>query len=157
MIMKKLYSILMLSLLILSFCSSAFAWSPSVDGKPDTFDPGKSRGYYIWHDRDGLHIWTTTRGQEHEFSGVIRTNGKFADIHGQRIERNDFYKISSGRDRITFKFKTDGGIDGLNFNINGGKYVDFDLFVDGHRIDPKQIHIGDRGWSPRDNDFRLYR
>ena len=155
--MKKIYSIFILSVLILSFCSSAFAWSPRLEGKPDNFDPGQSRGYFIWHDKNGLHVWTTSRGQNHEFSGVIRTNGKFANLSDQRFERNDFYKLSSKRDVITFKFKTDGGVDGLNFKVEGGQYVDFDLFIDGHRVNPKDIHIGDRGWSPKGSDFRLYR
>lgn len=155
--MKKLFPMFIISMLVLSFCSSAFAWAPLAEGKPDTFDPGASRGYYIWHDDNGLHMWTTTRGKQHEFSGVIRTNGKFINTHSQRLEMGDFYKVDSDRDMITFKFTTAGGEDGLNFRIAGGNYADFDLFIDGHRIDPREIHIGDRGWHPRHSDFRLHR
>lgn len=155
--MKRLWLMVVTVLLVLAFGSSAFAWSPRLEGKPDNFDPGASRGYYIWHDENGLHMWTTTRGQEHEFSGVIRTNGKFAATHGRRLEFGDFYRLSSDRDTLTFRFTTAGGEDGLNFKIDGGRYVEFDLFVDGHRINPKEIHIGDQGWHPSGSDFRLIR
>lgn len=155
--MRKLFSMFVVSLLVLSFCSSAFAWSPRIEGRPDSFDPGASRGYFIWHDESGFHVWTSTRGNQHEFSGVIRTNGRFHDTHGQRLEWNDFARVDSDRNMITFKFNTAGGEDGLNFRVAGGSYVDFDLFIDGHRIDRKEIHIGDRGWHPESNDFRLHR
>lgn len=155
--MKKFISLFILSLFILSFCSSAFAWSPRLDGKPDSFDPGASRGYYIWHDENGFHMWTATRGQQHEFSGVIRTNGRFADTQGRRLEANDFYQLSPDRDMITFKFITAGGDDGLNFKIKGGNHVNFDLFIDGHRINPHEIHIGHNGWHPESSNFRLLR
>lgn len=155
--MRKLFTMFIVSLLILSFCSSAFAWSPRVEGKPDSFDPGQSRGYYIWHDHNGLHLWTTTQGKTHEFSGVIRTDGKFVNTHSRRLEAGDFYKVDSDRDMITFRFTTSGGEDGIDFKIAGGDYVDFDLFVDGHRINHKEIHIGESGWHPRHSDFRLNR
>lgn len=155
--MKKLFTMLVVSLSVLAFCSSAFAWSPRTEGKPDTFDPGENLGYFIWHDENGLHMWTTTRGQDHVFSGVIRTNGRFVDTHGRRLELGDFYHISSDRDTITFKFTTAGGEDGLNFKIADGNYVNFDLFMDGHRINHREIYIGDRGWHPRNSDFSLYR
>ena len=144
-------------LLVLAFGSSAFAWSPRLEGKPDNFAAGASRGYYIWHDGAGWHVWTATRGQEHEFSGVVRTNGKLADPHGRRLEFGDFYRLSPNRDTLTFRFNTTGGEDGLNFQVDGGRYVEFDLFVDGQRINRKDIYIGDRGWHPSGSDFRLMR
>jgi hypothetical protein len=37
------------------------------------------------------------------------------------------------------------GPDGLNFRIKDASYVDFDLFVDGHPIPHREIHIGGNG------------
>ena len=154
--MKKIFSMCLLSLLLLSFSSSVFAWSPRVEGKPDGFRPGSSRGYYIWHDQNGFHLVTTDR-REHKFSGVIRTDGNFIDVRSQRTEQDDFFRVSRDREKLTFKFDTDGETDGLKFRVDGGRFVEFDLFVDGHRINPREIHIGDDGWSPKDSNFRLRR
>lgn len=155
--MKKLFSVLVASLLVLVFCGSAFAWAPRVEGKPDAFEQGKSRGYFIWHDDNGLHMWTTTRGQQHRFSGVIRTDGRIVDVQGKRLEGGDRFGVGPERHELKFDFETAGGDDGVNFRIEGGDRVNFELFIDGHRINPGEIHIGDRGWHPERSEFTLYR
>jgi len=155
--LKKAFSLLVCTLLIFVFASSAFAWAPRVEGKPDAFDPGATRGYFIWHDWNGLHLWTTTRGQEHHFSGVIRTDGRFINVHGKRLESDDWYRVGPERHEMNFDFTTSGGLDGVNFEIEGGDHVNFDLFIDGHRINPEEIYIGDRGWHPDQDDFTLFR
>lgn len=155
--MKKLTVLLLVALTLVAMSSYAFAWAPRDQGRPDAFRPGDSRGYFIWHDYDGLHIWTSTRGARHEFSGVIRTDGAFFDVQGKRLEGDDFFRVDRDRDTIQFRFETAGGADGINFRIDGGSYANFDLFIDGHRIDPGEIYIGDRNWHPRHSDFTLYR
>ena len=45
---KGLISIL-LAMFLIAFTGSAFAWSPSIEGKPDQFSNGGPKGYYIWH------------------------------------------------------------------------------------------------------------
>ncbi|MDR3560604.1 MAG: hypothetical protein P4N59_04045 [Negativicutes bacterium] len=155
--MKKMGSIVILVLFILTLCSSAFAWAPRMQGQPDAFDPGGSRGYFIWHDGNGLHMWTTTKGARHQFSGEIRTDGRFVDVHGRRLESDDWYKVGPERHVIKFDFTTEGGADGVNFAIEGGDRVTFDLFIDGHKINPNEIHIGDHSWHPERSEFTLYR
>jgi len=155
--MKKITTLLIMVFTLVAFSSYAFAWAPRDQGQPDSFRPGDSRGYFIWHDDNGLHMWTTTRGTRHEFSGVIRTNGTFVDVHGKRLESDDYLRVDRDRNKITFRFDTEGGIDGVNFRIDGGSYANFDLFIDGHRIDRNEIHIGDSSWHPRSSDFTLYR
>lgn len=155
--MKKASMFLILVLTLLACSSYAFAWSPRVEGKPDMFRPGEIKGYFIWHNENGLHIWTTTRGREHVFSGVIRTDGRFIDIKGQRLEHDDFYRVDNDRNRISFRDTTDGGIDGLNFKVANGSHVHFDLYMDGHKIDPQEIYIGNEGWHPEYSDFTLHR
>lgn len=57
---------------------------------------------------------------------------------------------------MRFKFETAGGSDGLNFRINDANYVDFDLYIDGHPINHKKIHIGESSWHPYSHSFRIY-
>lgn len=43
---------------------------------------------------------------------------------------------------MKFDFTTAGGEDGVNFKIEGGDDVNFDRFIDGHRINPEEIYVG---------------
>jgi hypothetical protein len=182
--MKKKWLILSLvGLLLIALTSSAFAWSPKLEGKPDQFHPGGAKGYYIWHDDKGFHIWTATRGAEHVFSGVIRTDGNFAHVRGNRLEKDDSFKdysdrddrhwfivsgkndkkhfIAKGRnvdyanDKISFKFETAGGSDGINFRVKDGSSVTFELYMDGERVNPREIYIGDHGYHPNRSKFTI--
>jgi hypothetical protein len=181
---KKWLIVSLLSMFLFALTSSAFAWSPNLNGKPDQFYPDGPKGYYIWHDEHGFHLWTTTRGEEHVFSGVIRTDGRFFHVRGHRLEAGDSLKVYSdvqdkfwfnfsednvenhfafvGRevnmenDKIHFKFDTTGGSDGLNFRVKDASFIDFDLFIDGHPIPHRKIYIGDRGWHPDSHNFKVY-
>lgn len=155
--MKKLTALVIMVFILVAFSSYALAWSPRLQGEPDQFRPGDSRGVFIWHDRDGLHLRTTTHGREHVFSGVIRTDGHFRDVHSVRAERDDRYRLDCDRDTINFRFHTAGGVDGLDFRIKGGDKVYFDLYMDGHKIATRQIYVGRNGWHPHDNTFVLHR
>jgi hypothetical protein len=156
--MKKKITMFFVLVFTLLMCSSfAFAWSPRVDGRPDLFRPGETKGYFIWHNENGLHMQMTTRGKEHVFSGVIHTNGQFRDVKEKNLENGDFYKVSIDKDKIMFRTTTAGGIDGINFKIEGGDYVRFDLFMDGHKIDTREIYVGSKGWHPEHSDFTLHR
>lgn len=155
--MKKMPLMFVIAFLLITVCSTAFAWAPRIDGRPDSFDPGSTKGYFIWHDDNGFHMWTTTKGYQHHFSGVIRTDGRFVDVHGRRLETDDWYRVGPERHELKFEFTTAGGEDGVNFRIEGGDRVNFDLFIDGHRINPEEICIGSRGWHPERSDFTLYR
>lgn len=155
--MKKLTAmVIMVSILV--FCSGyAFAWAPQLQGRPDAFRPGHSRGVFLWRDGDGFHLRTATRGQGHVFSGVIRTDGRFSAVRDAGEERNDFHRLSHDRDTITFRYHTKGGADGLDFRVKEGDRLTVDLFMDGRRVDTCEIYVGKRGWHPRHSDFTLRR
>jgi len=183
--MKKRLIVMLVGLFLMAFTGSVFAWSGNADisGKPDDFSTGGHKGYYIWQDDEGFHIWTTTRGEEHVFSGVIRTDGDIVALRGQNLERNDIVQtdenhnrhslfdafdrgignafnhgdreIKTQRDQIRFKFDTTGGSDGLNFNLRNARYIDFDLYIDGHPINRREIHISESAWHPTASKFRL--
>ena len=155
--MKKLTALVIMAFILVAFSSYALAWSPRLQGEPEQFRPGDSRGVFIWHDRDGLHLRTTTKGKEHVFSGVIRTDGHFRDVHGVRTEGGDCIRLDRDRNSMTFRFQTAGGIDGVDFRVKGGDRVYFDLYMDGRKIDTRRIYIGRNGWHPQDNTFVLQR
>jgi len=184
--MKKQWLVLaMVSLFLIALTGSAFAWSgrADVEGKPTQFNLGGSKGYYIWQDDHGFHIWTATRGEQHVFSGTIHTDGIFEHVRGHHLEEGDsfntygdikersWFRFSEGdnaprfsfggrevgveRNKINFKFDNSGGSDGLNFRIRDAHYIDFDLFIDGHRIPRRDIFISNNGWHPYSHQFRF--
>ena len=155
--MKRLSAFLVFALTLIALTGSAFAWPGSLEGRPDELRDNE-RGYFIWHDKQGLHLRTNNKGhQERVYTGVIRTDGKFVDVDDFRNERNDHIRVSRDRDTIWFRFSTAGGLDGLDFRIRGGDHVSFDLYVDGRQINKNQIYLGEQGRHPRDNNFTIRR
>lgn len=154
---KKGLIIALIGMFLIALTGSALAWSPQLEGKPEAFHPGDVRGYFIWHDDNGLHLRTTTKGQTHTFSGVLRTNGRFVDVHGVSLETDDAYKVGPERHQMDFRFKTAGGVDGIDFKVEGGEKVVFDLFIDGHKISPDEIYSGAGSWHPDANKFEIIR
>lgn len=179
--MKK-KMLIILGLLLISLSGSAFAWSGKADaeGKPSKLALGIQSGYFIWQDDNGFHVWTATHNEAHVFTGTIRTDGDFAHVKGHRLENGDSFKVDDDgwfrdngngkrhfehrgrllnldRDKIQFKLETARGSDGLDFNIRGASYIDFDLYIDGKQVSKKDIHISDMGWHPQSHQFRLYK
>lgn len=184
MMMRKTWLTGMVAaVLLVLLTGSAFAWSGDLMGKPDQFYPSAAKGYYIWKDNYGFHVWTTTHGNEHVFSGTIRTDGTFQHVRGHRLEDGDSFKtyedvqekhwfdfsfndrenhfafggreVALENDKIHFKFHTAGGSDGINFHIRDASFVEFDLFVDGQPVPSREIHIGQDGRHPDSHRFRL--
>ena len=154
---RKALIITLVGLFLIALTGAAFAWSPELNGKPRTFRPGEIKGYFIWHDDNGLHIRTTTRGQLHVFSGGLHTNGRFVDVHGVRLEDNDMYRVGAERHQLNFRFETAGGVDGIDFKVAGGEKVVLNLLIDGHKIYPGEIYGGFDSWHPSENKFEILR
>jgi hypothetical protein len=148
--------VLIFTLLMLCFTSYAFASdSPKMDGKPDAFNPGHSNGYFIWQDGKGLHLRTTTPGVEHVFSGTISTDGTFENVFGKSRGADDSFHVNGDHDKITFKFTSTGGSDGIDLHVSDGSYVGFKLSMDEEDVDPANIFIGHDGWHPGSYKFTL--
>jgi len=154
---KKGLIVALIGLFLVALTGAAFAWSPELNGKPEAFHPGETRGYFIWHDDNGLHIRTTTRGQLHVFSGTLHTNGRFIDVHGVKLEADDGYKVGPERHQMDFRFETAGGVDGIDFKVEGGEKVVLDLLIDGHKISADEIYGGFGSWHPSENKFEIVR
>lgn len=154
--MKSIMKLVLSVLMLICFSGSAFAaYSLKLDGQPDELVPGESLGYFMWQDKDGLHLRTTAPGTVHTFSGVIRTNGRFGDITGKLTGPDDYFRINQDRSEITFTITTEKGEPGLDLSLNGGTYVKFDLSIDGAPADPQAIYIGRQGWHPSSHSFTL--
>ena len=154
--MKRIMAPILVLLTILGFASYAFAASSStLDGRPTAFNPGGSTGYFIWQDKEGFHLRTTTPGVKHVFSGTINTDGVFVDTFGKSAGIDDSFQVSGDRDKITFQFTNAGDTSGIDLHVKDGTYVTFNLSMDGDRIDLGNIFVGEDGWHPGSNKFTL--
>src|SRR5258705_8642712 len=80
-------------------------WPVTVQGQPWSFEAGARAGYYIWHDRYGWHLRTTTPSAEHHsFSGTVASTGNMKVVHEFRNEANDSIKVVGNV--ILFRFDT---------------------------------------------------
>jgi hypothetical protein len=157
MIMKKWRLLVLTLLIILCFNSYAFAaYSSNFDERPTAFEPGKSMGYFLWQDKEGLHLRTTSSGITHTFSGTVRTDGRFEDVLGKYGGSNeDYFDVSKSQNKITYHFTTSEEEEGIDFQLSYGSYVKFSLTLDGKPIDADMIFIGKDGWHPASHEFTL--
>jgi hypothetical protein len=153
---RKRVSVVLAIFIVFCFTSYVFAaYLPHIDGKPDSFEPGNSQGYFIWQDKEGLHVRTTTFGKKHIFSGVIRTDGKFRDVFGKATMADDSFHVSDNQDKITFQFTDTGESSGIDFYFKNGTYLTFSLSMDGDEINSNDIFIGKDGWHPGSYKFTI--
>jgi len=115
--MKRLSMFMVAVFVLVALTGSAFAWPGYLEGKPDQMRVRDARGYFIWHDNQGMHLFTATQGREHTYSGVIRTDGKFVNVDDVRTEADDYIRVSRDRDTITFKFSTGNTLSVIFFSI----------------------------------------
>ncbi len=156
MIRRSFFAILGAAALFLAAGVSAFAWTGEVDGHP-TLAPDSPVGYYLWHDEDGMHLRTHGPGDEHLFTARLHTDGLFEDVQAVRLESADSFKVTNGGHTLLLRFHTYDWTDGLNFRVQGGEYLRFNLHLDGAPIDTDSIYLGDTGKHPEHNPFTIER
>jgi hypothetical protein len=136
--------------------TSAYAWSDVLEGRPDGLRDDAPAGYYIWHNEHGLHLYTTGGGPAHHFTGTLTTDGTFRGITLMRGEQVDSY-TDDGGNSLAIDFTSWGHFDGVNFHIEGGTQVTFDLQMDGQPIPVEMINLGNAQWHPDSNLFTIAR
>jgi hypothetical protein len=130
------------------------------NGEPKGFRAGNTARYAIWHNKNGWHVRTTTAKRERHFKGIIRIEGgTFEKIHSHDLETEgrlrDWWKVGPQRQRVIFEFKTDRGIDGIDFRVSpSATLIHFNLHIDG-KYEPELIFIGHHNHHPRSDPFNL--
>jgi hypothetical protein len=142
---------------------SAAAMAADIDpsGKPEKFEAGKLASYYVWRDRGGWHLRTTTQAKKRRFHGVVRVvGGEVSAVNTDGLEKKgdkaDFWKLSDDRKEITFDLQTETAIDGFDFRLGGAPTrVEFSLKIDDEDIKTNRINIGSASNHPESVDFSL--
>ena len=129
----------------------ALPWSETV-GTP-AINAGHEVGFFIWHDDSYVYIATTSESDKGlGFKGVARLQeGTIVNPMGLKDEKGDKFKLVKPSE-LRFHFKTHEGVDGVKFQINGGKHIAFHLELNGKRTDHvfvggnmKEVDSGKKG------------
>jgi hypothetical protein len=125
-------------------------------GKPKEWDGKKDdiNSFWVWYD-DGIWHFRTTGGGKgaHHFQGKIEVaDGKFVSLKGQKGEYTtklvDRYVYNAENTAIAFDFRTDEGVDGLNFKVApASATLKFTLSYDG-KADPSHVRLGRQSDRP---------
>jgi hypothetical protein len=138
--------------IVLLSVTAVFAWGSRIDGRPASFEAGGTSGVYFWHESDdGLHLRTTDPDNvDHYFTGTITTDGVFHDLDLVRLEQDDTATIDPTGHILTFSFHTYSGID-------GGTRQTLSLQLDGRRLSPERIFLGEDGVHPEHDPLTVWR
>src|SRR5262245_27632940 len=65
-------------------------WPATVQGQPERLHAGATDGYYVWHDKYGWHLRTTTpQRSPHLFTGRIVSSDNIRSVTMVRDEGKD--------------------------------------------------------------------
>ena len=156
--MRRLtYALRGVALLGAAQAGTAGAWRDELQGQPGNLRAGGDLGFYLWHDDNGHHLRTTGPGDRHEFRAEVHTAGRLDPVTLTRVEGDDFAVVGPLRHNMLVHFETWGGIDGVDFRIDGGQGYSVELYMDDELIDPGQIFIGANAVHPSGNPYQEWR
>jgi hypothetical protein len=135
------------------------SWQARIEGQPSSFAAGAASGVYFWHNEPaGLSLRTTNPGGvQHEYTGLISTDGTIINLTPVLLEADDSYNLDAAGQNLSFDFITDNGIDGLDFDIVGGTGLKLGAEWDGSSLPLRNIYLGSGGVHPANNPLWVCR
>jgi hypothetical protein len=147
---RKMIPVAVLAAVVVLFMGAAFSWPDPFNGKPD-FKPGKDFGYFIWHDHFGWNVAPSTSGQEHVFSGDIKSNSQIWIGVKRPLGRGEFIR-KEGNTVLRFRLLVAGEDEGFTFGTKGSKAT-FHLHIDGQEVATDKVFLGAGKTNPKENPF----
>ena len=138
---RVLLSILVVAATFWLATAPALAWPGPFYGEPTALTPGGVTGYYLWASPGQIHLRATSHAGSNTFAGRITTDGSFGPVTPVVLEHADHIALI-GSDEIVFAFETHQRIDGLDFHVDGGTRVKFELTINGAPARPARIFMG---------------
>ena len=148
--------------LAMSAPAVAHAEEPDAPAAPDALGgvpeirPDAPTGYYIWRDEDGINLRTHGPRGYHHFVAVLHTDGVFRDVEPVANERGDAVRVTDRGHTLILNVHTYGRTDGVNFRVEGGDWLSFDLELDGRQAPTDHIFLGSMRSHPDSNPWRVW-
>lgn len=128
-------------------------------GKPKAFGPGKTARYGLWYEDGTWHLRVTAK-KGHRFHGAVRVEGgQFSRLEPVKLDMEgkgaDRFAWNAARNEVRFDFRTAGGVDGFDFQVDQqASVVWFGLGIDGEDR-PGAVFVGRQGAHPKVIPFTL--
>lgn len=132
------------------------AWEGLLNGLPAQMVDGHTAGYFLWHDGEGLHLRMHDHKSKSVFSGEIRTDGRFLDVHMVRPEVCGL-TMDEGGQVLRFRFDSCQYVDGVDFRVEGGEMLRLSAWTNARPTPTGNIYLGGRGGHPAKNPLVLRR
>ena len=154
--MKKWMILSLTVILTLGFTNLVLAaWPTNMEGEPVALLQQHLEGYFIWHDGSGIHLKVAAaNGLKHTFTGIIETDGRIENVMSKTSDSSDYSRLFY-HDTLKFQLSASDQISAIDFNIWDGRYVRFELSMDGQKIDTNKIYFGSDGWHPNNSIFTI--
>jgi len=125
-----------------------------LKGQPE-LEGEKASGYYIWLDKEGLHVRWTAKDKPLLFTGRLDTDRPIKTI--ERIRKLAGGWARSHGNRIVLYSSTvrPGDIDGFDLTVAGGRKVELILDIDGEPPTAEQVFLGKNEKHPKGVPLRL--
>lgn len=153
--MRNKFSAMLLVFAFLMMVGSPVQAATVHQGRPSALDQGNAVGYYIWQEGNRWQVRTVNAGSQHLFTGMIETDGSFADASTLASEKAERIAVDIRAAKIEFSFNTASKMDGFSFVVNGGQKVTLTLYLDGMPVNPINVYIGGGNQHPAANGFAL--
>jgi len=116
-------------------------------GQP-TFEPGKTAGYFIWTDKEGLHVRWSINGKPLLFSGKFEFDRPFEKQTRVFEEGGGWVRNHGGR-IVMFSSTLRETQDGFDIAFAGSRKVKVELKIDQNDPAMEQIHLGQSSVHPK--------
>jgi hypothetical protein len=127
--------------------------------RPDGSIHDQTARYYVWFDKQGWHVRTTSKQGRH-FHGKIQVkDARIASCLSVGLDKQknvtDAWQVNAARSELQFDFKTGRLADGFDFVVEGDAgELEFELKID-DKSNPKTIFVGRALGHPEASPFTL--
>jgi hypothetical protein len=153
-IRNVLIFLVILSLPVLAGPKHFTAGAGKIKGKP-TIEAGKQNGYFIWQDKEGLHLRWTAAEKTLLYTGRIDLDKPLKEM--SRIKENAGGWAKPHGNRIVLFSSTvrPNDIDGIDLKIPGGRKAQLMIDIDGKPPTVEQVFLGEKSTNPKGLPLRL--
>jgi hypothetical protein len=126
----------------------------TLRGAP-ALEEGKAEGYYIWVDKEGVHLRWTADTEPRLYTGRIDTDRPIKEI--KRVRENVGGWARTHGNRIVLFSSTVRAkvIDGIDLVIPGAQKVQILMDIDGKPPTVEQVFLGEKEAHPKGIPLRL--
>jgi len=124
-------------------------------GQP-RIEAGKFEGYYIWVDKDGLHLRWSASSTSLLFTGRLDTDKPVKEVKRLREDAGGWARPHGNRIVLFSSTVRPGEMDGIDVVIPGGRKSELQIDLDGKPPEVEKIFLGKEGKHPRATPLKLY-